>query len=325
MYSQPNFLRCSAIHLAFARMSDSLTVSAWASQLFQPMGGVAASSEVLSGKAGRVTKSIAATGKSVMHAARRISLSGLNESIGRGMLKNWKRSLRGPYRPAAGIAYRRKRIAMKRRGPVQAQSFQMVRSGISLVARESVLRINGVPLFHARVAVRFRQDGRSSNGNAARVAFDQGFLLDHHIELQGVDQQIVRRDGELLKRGSHGLPRSLINVPGIDALRVDFRDGPGEGVFANPFPEFAAAFGGEFFGVVEADNAALGIQNNRGGNDRAEQSATPGFVNAGDARPTQLARRSLETGRAEPAHRVGILARCCGSALGSFLDGGNCA
>src|SRR5258708_38711565 len=41
-YRQPEFFRCSAIHFAFARTSASLTDSPKESQLFQPIGGVAA-------------------------------------------------------------------------------------------------------------------------------------------------------------------------------------------------------------------------------------------------------------------------------------------
>ena len=67
-------------------------------------------------------------------------------------------------------------------------------------------------------------------------------------------------------------------------------------MFTNAESEFAAAFGGNFLGVVEADDAALGIKDDGGGNDRTEESATAGFVNAGDARPAEFARGSLKTG-----------------------------
>src|SRR5690242_5159650 len=204
------------------------------------MGGVAASSGVFSDDAGRVINIIAAASRSMTDAVRSIAIFGPNEFV-RKTLKNWQWSLRSARRPAAGIADRRKRVAMERRGPVKTQSFEMVRSGVALVAREPVLRINSVPLPHACVAVRFGQDGRGSDGNAARVAFDQGLLLDEHIELHSIDEEVVWRNGELLKRGSHGLARSLINIPSINALRVDFGDGPSEGVFANAFAKLGTA------------------------------------------------------------------------------------
>src|SRR5205085_1605935 len=201
---------------------------------------------------------------------------------------------------------------------------EMIRRGVAFVARETVLRIDGVPLFHAGVAVRFREDGSCGDGNAARVALDQRLLLNEHVELHGINEEIVGRDGETLERGGHSLARSLINVPGIDALRIHFRNGPSHRVFANALAEFGAALRSEVLRIVETDNTALGIENHRGGNHRAKQSAASGFIDAGDARPTQFARRSLETGRAEPAHRVGILARCGQAVASSFLDEATC-
>ena len=67
-------------------------------------------------------------------------------------------------------------------------------------------------------------------------------------------------------------------------------------MFANAESEFATAFGRNFLGIVEADDAALGIEDDGGGNDRTEESAAAGFVDAGDARPAEFARGSLKTG-----------------------------
>ena len=144
--------------------------------------------------------------------------------------------------------------------------------------------------------MRFGEDGGSSNGNAARVTFDEGFLFDENVELHGVDQEIVGNDAKLLKRGGHGLAAGLINVPGVDAGGINFGDGPRERVLANAEGEFSAALVRNFFGVVEADNAALGIEDDGGGDDGTEESAAAGFVNAGDARPAEFARGSLKTG-----------------------------
>jgi len=49
-------------------------------------------------------------------------------------------------------------------------------------------------------------------------------------------------------------------------------------VFADARGELGATIGSEFFGVVEADDAALGIQDYGGGGDRAEKGAAAGFV-----------------------------------------------
>src|SRR5437588_7857979 len=104
----------------------------------------------------------------------------------------------------------------------------------------------------------------------------------------GINEEVVGGDAEPLQSCGHSLARSLINVPRVNALGVDFRDGPGEGVFANAFAELGAAFRGEFFRVIKADNSALGIENHCGGDHRAKQRASSGLVNTSAARPIKL-------------------------------------
>ena len=106
--------------------------------------------------------------------------------------------MRGAGGPASRVADRREGTPMKRRGTVLAQSFEVVGSGVTFVASEAVLRIHGVPFFHAGVTMSFGENGGGGDGNAARVAFDEGLLLDENIELHGVDEQIIWLDGELL-------------------------------------------------------------------------------------------------------------------------------
>ena len=127
-----------------------------------------------------------------------------------------------------------------------AKSFEMIGCGVTFVARKAVLRVDRIPPFHAGVAMCFSEDGSSGDGNTPRVAFDEGLLLDENIELHGVDQQIVRLDGELLQSGGHGLAAGLIDIPGVDALGIDFRDGPGERMLVDACGKFHAALGGKF-------------------------------------------------------------------------------
>src|ERR1700738_784155 len=113
----------------------------------------------------------------------------------------------------------------------------------------------------------------------------------------------------MLDRGGHGLAAGLINIPGVNTLRVNFDDCPGKRVFANAGSQLGAAFRREFFGIVEADDAALGIEDDGGSDNGAKQRAAAGFIDACDASPAELARRSLETGRAKSVHELeGILA-----------------
>jgi hypothetical protein len=195
---------------------------------------------------------------------------------------------------------------------VLSKSFEVIRSGIALVSGKPVLRVDSVPFFHARVAMGFGEDGGGGDRNAAGVALDERFLFDENIELHGVDEQIIRLDRELLQGGGHGLAAGLINVPGVDALGIYFSDSPGKRMLVNAHRKFRAALGRKFFRIVEADNAALGIENDRGSDYRTEERAAPSFIETGDAHPAKLSRRSLETGRAETAHWPEILARRAG-------------
>src|SRR5271154_1436813 len=120
-------------------------------------------------------------------------------------------------------------MAMQWRRTVLAESFEVIGRGVALVPSKSVLRVNHVPLFHAGIAMRFGEDGRGGDGNAAGVAFDERILLDEDVELPGVDEQIIRLNGELLQGRSHGLAAGLIDVSRIDALGGDFSEGPGDG------------------------------------------------------------------------------------------------
>src|SRR5271168_1195471 len=184
---------------------------------------------------------------------------------------------------------------MQRAGAMLAEGGEMLSGGVALVLRQAVLRIDGVPFFHASVAMGLGEDGGGGDGNAASVAMNERFLLDEDVELHGVKKQIVGYDGKLAQRGRHGLAAGLVDVPGVDALGVDFGDGPGDGVLANAWGEFGAAVGREFFGVVQADDAALGIEDYRGGDNWSEEGAAAGFVEAGDAHPALLAGGAFKT------------------------------
>src|SRR5262249_6708287 len=164
------------------------------------------------------------------------------------------------------------------------------------------------PFFHAPVSIRLCEYGRCRDGDAASVTLNEGFLLDENVELNGVEKQIVGLKGKLLQRSGHGLARRLIDVPGIDALGVDFSDGPGDGVLADARGQLGTALRSELFRVVEPHDAPLGIQNDRSGYNGAEQSAATCLIEPSDAAPTEFACRALVTRRAKTRHRRRSLA-----------------
>ena len=75
-------------------------------------------------------------------------MRGLGEGLER------KRRLLRAGSPAAGFADRGERVAMQGRGAVLTQRRQVLGGGIPFVLRQAVLRVDGVPFFHAGVAMR---------------------------------------------------------------------------------------------------------------------------------------------------------------------------
>ena len=66
--------------------------------------------------------------------------------------------------------------------------------------------------------------------------------------------------------------------------------------------EAASGVRAPLLGIIQPNDSPLGIENDRGGYYRTKQRAAAGFVQAGDARPTELTRGSFETGRAKSRH-----------------------
>ena len=58
--------------------------------------------------------------------------------------------------------------------------------------------------------------------------------------------------------------------------------------------------------VEKPDDAALGVQDNSCGDNRAKQRTPPGFIETRDASPAKLSRRSLVTGRAKSVHETRV-------------------
>ena len=148
---------------------------------------------------------------------------------------------------------------MVRRRPVCAQGGEMLGRGVAFVLRKPVMRINPVPFDHPAVAFHLGDDRGGRNRNRKRIAVDERFLLDQHIQLHGIEKQIIGRDFQLSQGLSHRLAAGLIDIPGIDAARIDFRDGPGKSVFANSQRQNFAALGGQFLRIVKADDPPLGV------------------------------------------------------------------
>ena len=105
------------------------------------------------------------------------------------------------------------------------------------------MRIELVELLHPPVAIDFRQNGSRRDRDGPRVAVNQRFLLDGQIEFNGIQQQIIRQGTQLRDSRDHRLPARLINIPRVNAARVNFRHGPRQRMLANAFGQFGAPLG----------------------------------------------------------------------------------
>jgi len=203
---------------------------------------------------------------------------------------------------------------MMGRRPMGAQGGQMLGSRVTLVLRQSIKGVRPVPLDHLVVAFYLSQNRGRRNRNRACIPMNEGFLLDQHVQLHSIQKQIVRLHSQLAERFGHRLAAGLINVPGIDASRINLCDRPRHGVFTNPLSQNLATGREQFFGIIQADNPALGVEDHCRGNHRTEERAASYFIQAGDALPAVLPGFPLESGRALPLHRRGFYHAVLGGA-----------
>jgi hypothetical protein len=173
-------------------------------------------------------------------------------------------------RPTGGFPHGGEGKPMMWRRAVFAESGQVLRSGVAFVLPQAVLRVDQVPLAHDPVPLDFCQNRGGRDGYGTRVAVNQRFLFDERVQPHRIEQQIIGSNFQESKGLRHCLPAGLIDIPRIDAARIDLRYAPGEGMFADAQRQYFTPLGKQSLGIIQADDAALGIQNHRGGHDRTE-------------------------------------------------------
>jgi hypothetical protein len=77
-------------------------------------------------------------------------------------------------------------------------------SRIAFMRGQAVGGENLIPNPHTRIASHFRKDGRSGNGMAARIAFNQRPLGNGDLERHGIDQDKIGRGSKLRHGHTHG-------------------------------------------------------------------------------------------------------------------------
>lgn len=186
------------------------------------------------------------------------------------------------------------------------QCSQVFRRRVPFVLRKPVVRVYPVPLDHLPVALDLGDDRSRRNRNRQRVSVNERLLFDQHIQLHGVQKQVIGGDFQLAQGFGHGLAAGLIDVPGVNAARIGLRDRPGQRVLANPESQHFAALRGQLLRIIKPDNPPPGIEDNRRGDDWAKERTSAHFVQAGNSLPAAFARFALESGRALLPHRGGF-------------------
>ena len=172
---------------------------------------------------------------------------------------------------------------MQRRRAKPPQRFEMIRRAVAFIVRQSVLRVERIQLLHLPIAFHFRQDRCRGNRDAPSVAVNQGFLLDWQIQFDGIEEKKIGQGLQLRKGRDHRLAAGLVDIPSINAARVDFGHGPGQCVFANAFGKLAAALGAQFLRIIQSDDPSPRIEDDRCGHDGPEKGAPARFIKPGDA------------------------------------------
>src|SRR5262249_28815520 len=120
----------------------------------------------------------------------------------------------------------------------------------------------------------------------------------------GVEQQDVRTNVQILHRPAHGELAGAEDVDGVDGLRLDHTNSYGAGAAEDLAAHGDAMLGIDDLGVVDADHGWLAVENDRGGDHRAGQTAAAYFVGAGDGPKTKIAEPALHRGHLGEARQL---------------------
>jgi hypothetical protein len=195
----------------------------------------------------------------------------------------------GPQLHLTGLPHRFEAEAVKAGGPVGSQPRIVLVRAVAFVSGEAEFREDAIPLAHTGVTSNFREDRCGRDALAPGVSTDQRLLLDPKIDCYGVDQEVIRAEAEKLHRSSHGEPGSLQNVDTVDLESIGSRNSTARTPLADALGEDLTDFRVEFFTVPQSADRPCGIENDRSGINRAEQSSSADLVDTGNTAEAALA------------------------------------
>src|SRR5207248_590690 len=197
-----------------------------------------------------------------------------------------------------------KRAAVNRTGPEFANGALVFRSGITFVAGETIPGIFPIQFNHQAVTVNLRNNGRGGDRKIDAVAFIETVLrLCETGNSPAVDEDVLRRNGQVRQRQLHGANTRMIDVDPVDVFNFYKSDCVGRCLFANFFVQTAACLFIERLGIVDTVDYRSGRKHNGSRYNRTGQRAHSHLVNSSDVLNASLPKEPLEV-----KHRIQAIA-----------------
>src|SRR5690554_1212251 len=199
---------------------------------------------------------------------------------------------------------RREAPTMDRARPVPRERLEVLSRRIAFVPLKAVLWITAMPAPHQPIAAYLRENRRRADRGDLRVAVDDRLEQERPRaaletrQLVTVDAHEIRHDAEPLDRPLHRAQRRLQDIDLVDLGRGRVRDRERERLAADLAREAGPLVGAELLRILEAADAALAVEHDGRGDDRARERAAASLVDAGDRR---LGRDERQPARA-PRH-----------------------
>ena len=180
---------------------------------------------------------------------------------------------------------RLERAAMNRTRPELMQFREMQFGAVAFVLAEAILGKTRAKFAHHHIARHFRDHARGGDAQAVAIAIDDRRLRQREgKDRQSIDERVIRRRAERGDRRAHRFVRGAQDVDLVDLDRVDDADRPADGGVIDQLPvDFFAALRQELLGIVEPFVPEFFRKDNGGGDYRAGQRASAGFINADEA------------------------------------------
>ena len=163
--------------------------------------------------------------------------------------------------------------------PVLGERFEVRLRRVAFMFVETVLRPGLVQCQHLCIALDLGEDRGGADFGDAGIALDDGGC--RHVDIRAavaIDEDMLRRHGQLFHRLFHGQHGGLQDVDAVDLPGIDADHAPGDGAVAYLYGKRFTAFCTELFGIGQACNGLIPVQYDRGGDHVADQRATAGFI-----------------------------------------------